>query len=217
MIYTAIDIESTDKYPNETNEVLSFGYIRFDENFRVYDKGVLYFYKPFFKIDGTPAQQVHGLTSAFLSKYANEFDVNIAKAYSLCYGSFLVGKNSSVFDIPLLKIMFEKYASGVLPLFVYASYDTQKFVRKDWKEHTGNNRAVGTLSDYCNMYGITEDNIRKFAETDTVNQEILKQKDIEAYNKSKSEFTSSFHDALFDCAATVLVLKEYITRSGEKL
>ena len=198
MLYTIIDVESTG-FSREFADILSFGFLRINSQFEIKESGNLYFYLPNFKVENKDAFEVHGLTRDFLSQYEKDFAVNITKMYSLMYHSCLIGKNIDAFDIPLINSFFKRYAK-YLPKFEYtSSVDLQKRFKDTYQARTGS-RKVGTLTDYCNVLGITKDTLNNIYDS--------------LPTKDENPNAKHMHSSLYDCIAIYCVFKEFCKIRG---
>ena len=156
---TVVDIETTgflnydmDALGNpilsDTCEILSVGYIviedsRIDTELEdelqdplneILGSGVLYFYKPYFKVEAT--QHITGLTRDFLQQYEGDFEKNLAALETLITNTCIVGKNSDAFDIKVLQGFLNKHKGTVrtiqLPsLLGMKNYAGKRFVLED--------------------------------------------------------------------------------------
>lgn len=199
MIYTVLDIESTGFGKYSGDEILSFGFIRINSSFDILDSGVLYFYKDGFNVGKYPACTVHKLTKSFLKQFENDFDDNCKKMYALCYNSTIIGKNSENFDMPFIKSFLQRHFPTIIPLEYSKSFDLQVEVTNTYKSMTGSTKT-GKLEDYVTCLGITKE------ELDEVYRSLP--------NKGES---NSYHDALYDCVATLAVFKKYCIMKGLKV
>ncbi len=120
MIGTVIDIETTGYLQfdttsghsqlSDTSEILEVGFLNINMDTRdILTYGTLYFYKPYFFIE-SPAQEVHHITRDFISKYEDQFEMNLVALNSLIQSTCLIGKNSDKFDIPFIKAFINKHA-----------------------------------------------------------------------------------------------------------
>ena len=115
-----VDIETTgylnfDTRPDgstvlsDKSEILSVGYLRVDlDTNRIFDAGVLYFYKPYFEIENQ-AQSVHHLQRSFLEQFEDKFEENLAMLETLLINTVIIGKNSNAFDIPFIEEFLTKH------------------------------------------------------------------------------------------------------------
>lgn len=191
MLYTIVDIETTGFHKEGGDEILSFGFIRINSDFEIKASGTLYFYKPNFNVGKYPACTIHKLSKAFMETKEADFKDNLKKMYSLCYDTTIIGKNSTQFDMPFIQNFIRRHCSTIEPLEYKKTFDVQKYFSPIFKERTGESR-VGTLTDYVNLLGITQDDIK------------------EVYNSlpTKDSESMHMHGALYDCVATYLVFKE---------
>lgn len=128
MVYTYIDIETTGFMRFDANnelipDLLEFSFLMVDTStWNIVNHGNLYFYQPHFDVDGTEAQKIHGLTSAFLRPYEGDFNRNLIALQAIMSSAIIVGKNSDAFDIPFIHYFIEKYRGKI--------YDINEIVRR---------------------------------------------------------------------------------------
>ena len=202
---------------SDKSEILSVGYIRVDlDTERIFDAGVLYFYKPYFEIENQ-AQSVHGLQRSFLEQFEDQFDDNLAMLETLLYNTVIIGKNSDAFDVPFLDAFLLKHR-GPTPLYSYINllkmknYEGGRLVLKnettavdvqtsfaplyrrlmhDVKGVELSSRKKGTLTEYLDL--LDPDRV-------SVNSLVKEVKEL-----TSDEFVASAHDAMYDACATWLV------------
>lgn len=191
MIYTILDIETTGFHKDGGDEILSFGYIRINSNFEIKASGTLYFYKPNFPVSKYPACTVHKLSKEFMQQHEKDFKDNLKMMYSLCYNSIIIGKNSTNFDMPFIKNFIRRHCPTLEELIYFKTFDIQDEFSPTYKRMTGSTKK-GTLTDYVNALGITQDEITR------------------VYNSlpTKDGASMHMHGALYDCVATYLVFKK---------
>lgn len=191
MVYTVFDIETTGLNTYK-DDILSFGFIRFNSDFEILASDTLYFYKQGYNVEHNKASEVHGLTEKFLKQYKDEFNDNATRMYAICYNSVLIGKNSDAFDIPFVTNFFLKNIDSLPKLVIKSSYDLQTHFKNYYKDKTGSTRA-GKLGEYAELLGITKEDI------DAV------------YNSlpTKDNASIHLHGALYDSVVTFMVFKEY--------
>lgn len=125
MVGLVIDIETTSRYPTISEqtgylrddcEILEVGYLRVDTITKeILSHGVLYFYKPYFRVE-SEAQQIHGLTRSFLEQYEKDFEKNLITLTALIQKTLLIGKNTEGFDIKFIDRFIDKHSKGILKL-----------------------------------------------------------------------------------------------------
>lgn len=191
MIYTILDIETTGFHKDGGDEILSFGFIRINSQFEIKASGTLYFYKPNFNVGKYPACNIHKLDRKFMETQEANFKDNIKKMYSLCYNSTIIGKNSTVFDMPFIKNFIARHCPALPELIYSKTFDVQTEFSPVYKERSGNNKK-GTLTDYIDILNITQEDIKAVYET----------------LPTKDEESMHMHGALYDCVATFLVFKQ---------
>ncbi len=167
MLIHVFDIETTG-FNESTDDILEFGYIRCNEEYEIIGHDTLYFYKDHFKIENPDAQRVHKLTRDFLRQYADDFDTNLVKMYTIMRGGILVTKNGDSFDIPFVKWFIQKYARSLyMTTEERISFDIQTYLMQDVRDyyanvlHNPSSRKRGTFDDYFMMLGINEDEIKQ--------------------------------------------------------
>lgn len=202
MIYTCMDIETTGLNA-AVDDLLSVGWLRFNEDFKVLSNGVLYFYQPDFKVEKYPACDIHKLTRDFLREYEGDFATNYKKLFTLFHRSNMIGKNSNGFDIPFIKEFLLRHcrkAYNDLQPEVLKTFDVQVYVAPIYQKRN-NTTKKGTLTQYAQMYGITDDNIR------------------EVMNNLPTKVSENqhYHGALWDAVVTYLVMKAYCEETGLKI
>lgn len=196
MIYTIMDIETSGYAVKDgVDDILTFGFMRINSNFEIKASGTLYFWKPGFRVEGTRAQEVHHLTNEIMMPHASEFNDNLKKMYSLCYQSTIIGKRSTLFDMPAVKGFIKKHcpslADSTNELQYFKTFDLEDEFSPIFRERTGRTNK-GTLTDYIDCLGITQDQIR--AVYDSL--------------PTKDGATMHMHGALYDVVATYMVFKE---------
>ena len=216
--YLDYDTRMIDGYPeqilSDRSEILSVGYLRVDlDTNKIFDAGVLYFYKPYFQVE-SQAQKIHGLQRSFLEQYEDQFDDNLAMLEALLYDTEIIGKNSNSFDVPFLDAFLIKHR-GKTPLFSYinllkmkrydgsrlvltsstTTYDVQNtfapLYRKLMKQFYNvdlSNRKKGTLTDYLNLLDPDRSGVNALVE--------------QVRRLTSAEFVAGAHDAMFDACAT---------------
>lgn len=192
MIYTVLDLESTGFHKEGGDEILSLGFMRINSSFEIKASGTLYFYKPNFPIERNQAAlAVHKLDRQFMKQFEGDFKDNLKKLYSLCYKSTIIGKNSTGFDMPFIKNFLKRHCPTLDELQYLNTFDVQSEFSKIFQSRTGRTNK-GTLTDYVECLGITQDQIR------------------EVYMSLPNKDTKSMHmhGALWDCVATYLVFIE---------
>lgn len=190
MIYTVCDIE-TEGLNRYSDEILSFGFIRCDSNFDILASGSLYFYKDGFHPERYPAFNTHHLTTDFMKEHKDEFNDNMKRMYSLLYMGAIVGKNSTNFDMPFIQEFIQRHCPMLPRLEYFSTFDVQTEFCKVYQQRTGNSKK-GTLTEYVDCLGITENDLRKVYDSLPV----------------KDGANMHMHGALFDTVATYLVFKE---------
>mgnify|MGYP002624723154 CR=1 FL=1 len=188
MIGLVLDIETTGFMKispitgtlEDSSEILEVAYLRVDmDTLAILDSNTLYFYKDYFQIEGTEAQKVHGLTTAYLQQFADDFEKNLIILNSIIQDTCVIGKNSNKFDIPFIKEFLKKHSNGQLDvemlvrknkikrygttnIFFYDAFRNTLDIQTIFKdkfhelyfEKTGielNARKIGTLSDYIDV------------------------------------------------------------------
>lgn len=199
MIYTVLDVETTG-LSREYDDILSFGYIRIDQDFNVYDSNELYFYKELFNIEKPQAQAIHGLTRDFLKQYEADFSKNLSAMYSLCYNGNIISKNGTKFDIPFIRSFCSRMCPELDTLEFSKSYDIQDIFSGYYQKVTGSTKK-GKLGDYLNVLDIS---------TQDVSDEMMKL-------PRHGAGISKLHGALFDATATLMVLRKYCVMSNQTL
>lgn len=191
MIYTVCDVETTGK-SREMDNIVSFGYMRINSQFEVFQSGVLYFYHPSYILK-EDAEQIHGLTENLLSQFREDFALNAKKMYALCYNSTIIGKNSNSFDIPFIKNFFKKFFFELPPIEINKGFDVQNNFTKIYRQRTGN-KNIGTLSDYVACSDIDMEEVKRLRDgfKDPLNYS----------GKNK------FHDAGMDVVYTYEIFKD---------
>ena len=90
-------------------EILEVGFINIDiDSAKMLSHGTLYFYKPYFHVE-SDAQRIHGLTRDFLQQFEQDFEKNLIALNALMQNAVIIGKNSTAFDIPVIKAFLEKH------------------------------------------------------------------------------------------------------------
>lgn len=165
MIYTVIDIETNGLIRNgKFPEILEVGYLQVNGRQEVVRHGVLYFYKEEWEIENE-AQRVHGLQREFLRGYAGEFDRNLIVLWTLMQQSVVVGKNSDLFDLPIIAAFFRRYCPKTVVCRQWRSIDMQKIytpIYRDWycKKHGSSTRAYGKLGELMEVIGYSDEQVR---------------------------------------------------------
>ena len=200
-------------------EILSFGYIRTEMSTnRIFDAGILYFYKPYFNIE-SEAQKVHHLTRDFLKQYEQDFDKNLAKMEMLITNSALIGKNSDSFDIPFITAFLRKHSGfpDIVPTFINSDknvmfaenvcFDTQQLFAPYYRKIMAQRgvelspRKRGRLEEYIEALCVQATVDSLYAEiSDTVG----------------SSPVATYHDALYDACSTYIVYEVLRKIYGER-
>lgn len=190
-VHTFFDIETTglDIY---SGNILSFGYLQTSDTWEVYNQGTIYFYKEEFNIESS-AQKVHHLSREFLKQFEDRYDENMVLMHSMLYGANVIGKNSKNFDLPFIEFRLSMACPYLDRLQVKSHIDVQEVIAPEYRKRNNLQKGYGKLSDYCNMYGLTEDDVIPFM--------------------PKTEM-STFHGALFDTWMTALCLNRYCVEKG---
>lgn len=166
MLYTIVDIESNG-LNRDTAEILEFGYIQIDKQCNIVRSGTLFFWKEGW---GVGRGDIHHLSSKFLEQYADEFDENLVKMFTIMYNGIILGKNSDNFDIPCILSFLSRHAPVLANRKIYGVLDMQTYMAPKFQEwqrevkHIANNKK-GTLEEYIEMMGKTQDEVlREFEE-----------------------------------------------------
>lgn len=166
MLYTIIDIESNG-LNKDTAEVLEFGYIQINKDCEIIRSGTLFFWKDGWSVG---RGDIHHLSSSYLSQYADDFDENLVKMFTIMYNSIVIGKNSDSFDIPCVLSFLARHAGCLANRKIYGVLDMQTYMApkfQEWQREVkkiANNRK-GTLEEYMEMMGKSQAEIlREFEE-----------------------------------------------------
>lgn len=204
---------------SDSCEVLSVGYIRIDlEEDRIFDAGILYFYRPEFKIENE-AQKIHGLTREFLKQYEDKFQENLNLLESLLINSMIIGKNSEYFDIPVIEGFLQKHR-GYYPLYTYVNMQGMKNYDKKKLYIVNESSSYDVQTRFAPLYralmqkvkGVTLPGNKKGKLTDYIalldpegkyTQAVVD----EVRGLTSGEFVESAHDAMYDAAMTLVAFR----------
>lgn len=199
MVYTFYDIE-TNGLSTATAEILEFGYIQTDENFKILRSKSLYFWR-----DGWSAgrSDIHGLYPDMLAKYKDDFNKNIAELATIVQQGILIGKKSDAFDYPIVRNMLTRHAKISFECWPkpLGSVDVQDTFAPYYREYMGrigqpvSSRKKGKLEEYMPAIGLTDEQV------------------LNMFMRDIGGDRSKAHTAIFDAYMTMLVLK-YQTETG---
>lgn len=163
MIFTIIDIETTG-FNREYDNILEVGYIKTNQNCELLGHGSFYFYKPQFKVE-SQAQSVHNLTRDFLEEHESDFNISMAKLYTMMYNGLIIGKNNASFDIPFIKSFIRKHSGYLddLEIMGYVdlqTYFTEAYQQWYYKTYGVGTRKKGTLTELVHMIGHKDEEMR---------------------------------------------------------
>lgn len=182
MLLTFMDIETTG-FNTYKDVILEAGYIRVNVvpkpqstkvSMDIVSSGNLYFFMDGWNSEANEgAYEKHKLSNAFMSQFKDQetFDRNISALYTLMYNSYFVGKNSDKFDIPMIISFINRYTVHLEPIeLAGATIDVEKVLLQPYREYytkkTGQEtKKRGTLEDYMEMIGYTEDDIMEIYKT----------------------------------------------------
>ena len=204
---------------DDSAEIVSVGYLRVDlDADRIFDAGVLYFYKPYFHIEND-AQKIHKLQRSFLEQYEDQFQTNLAILESLLINSIIIGKNCDAFDIPYIEAFLKKHRGGK-SLYPYINsqgmknYDKKKLVLEN------NTTSYDVQTKFAPLYrglmrkvhGVELSERKKGTLTEYIELLDPERKDVntlieEIKSLTSDEFCASAHDAMYDVAMTYVVFK----------
>lgn len=201
------------------SDILSFGYLRVNlEDNTIFDAGVLYFYKPEFRVE-SEAQNTHGLKREFLQQFEDQFEENLAMMEALITNAVIIGKNSDRFDIPFISLFLQKHrGNGTLYNFINSlgmkNYDKKKLVlvnetssydvevkfapiyrglMKQVHNIELSERKRGSLTDYLDIIDPDRAQVKAVL--------------AEAAQFMRDDYEVKAHDAFYDVAATWYVYK----------
>lgn len=202
MLYTFIDIE-TNSLSAENADILEFGYIQTDTKLNIIRSGNLYFYKEGW---GVGATDIHGLTKEFMLEHVDEFYENLVKLYTIMHDSIIFGKNSDRFDLRVIHNFMRRQSAELGSPSIMASIDIQTILKpyfNEWEaKKTGirNNRRYGKLTEYMEMFNVSDTEVSKGYETQ-----------LETGDRSR------YHSGLYDAYLTYLATKCAINKGWYKL
>ena len=196
MIVTVVDIETTG-FDTYADDILEVAYMQTDtRTMDVIRHGVLYFYKPEFRVESR-AQQVHGLTREFLKRYESEFDDNLVSLYTLLERGCIIGKNSNKFDVPFLVSWLQRMAPVLNRVKLFGMCDMQEIIAPHFREYVAKNtgvmpsaRRTGKLEEYLSMFGYSKEGL------------------VKSFTELYGDERAHAHSALFDVYMTYICMRE---------
>lgn len=125
MLYTIFDLETTG-FNGTCDSIVQFAFITVNQNMMPVRGRNYYFYKEGMSWS-TSAEEVHGLSQAFLRQYEDDYEENLRKLYTVLQRGNLVGHNSNSFDIPFASQFLVR--EGLPPIQPGICYDTMQLWR----------------------------------------------------------------------------------------
>lgn len=140
MLYTFLDIE-TSGFSAHTDGLLQFAALQCDENMAPIRGISHYVYEPN-RHWSTDAEQVHGLSRAYMERVAEPLEQVVPSMYAMLQYGTLVGFNNIQFDTPFLSHWLQRQGCPIL--LPHTQYDVMKM----WEQELGTRHKLTYLQQY---------------------------------------------------------------------
>lgn len=151
-MFVCYDLETTG-LSTTSDDVVQFSYIRFNSNNQPVQAETLYFYYEGMHWSAE-AEAIHHLTLDFVKQFADQFEANVVKMYSILSLSNVVGFNSNNFDNVFARNWLARMGMSNLVLGI------QKDIMALARPVVHQSRI--SLTKLCDRLGLTPEIIRQF-------------------------------------------------------
>lgn len=179
-MYTVVDIETAGLSPYK-DDIIQFAYLRMDSQLRFMQSGCMYFWYPGM-VWG--AEHIHHIPESKAREYADDYEDNLRRMYTILAGADVIGHNCDSFDIPFIRQYLAR--KGLEGMNVNGSFDTMSIFRPVYKKKM-------KLGDLAASLGITPDLVDMCC-------------------KGFFGVDSQAHDARYDVTMTELIFAQAIRR-----
>lgn len=151
------DTETTDKNPLQC-EVLACAWLTVDEQLKIMDAQVRYFWQPHFRIN-PEAEAIHGLTAEMLMPYVDKYYQQLQEMYPIFNKGIMLAHNIS-YDSAVVQYMFNRagYQCDLTQKLCSMKGTKYEVKAKDKRGSTKNPNLMEMLA----YYGISEETVTKF-------------------------------------------------------